>query len=87
MASTIEDAKRFLYLHPHATTAVDNPVELLAAIVKDFEALEEEIEEKEDDDDTGSVSQKLLAFIKGLRDDMKICEAEYQTALGLAKVC
>lgn len=96
-ATAIDDAKRFLDLHPWSTTDIDNPVELLREVVKEFDAnLETKTEEieKELDAETkeeaeelaGDVVQKLCAFIKGLRDDLKISEAEYQTALALARV-
>ncbi len=106
-ATAIDDAKRFLDLHPWSTTDVDNPVELLRAVVDDFdkdldekaselekdheanvmEAVEERLPEEIDKREGSAVTAlpKLLAFIQGLRDDMKICEAEYQTALALVK--
>lgn len=89
-ATAIDDAKRFLDLHPWSTTDVDNPVELLRAVVDEYHSdLEETIEDsgmKPDDieEKTGAV-QRLCAFIKGLRDDMKISEAEYRTALTLVE--
>jgi hypothetical protein len=92
--SALEDAKRFLYLHPYATTAEDNPVKLLQSVVDEVEAGSSD----DDDDDEGmkpseeqdgaTLMQKvvsLVAFVKGLRDDMKISEAEYQTAVALTK--
>lgn len=95
--TAIDDAKRFLDLHPWSTTDVDNPVELLREVVahfdKELEAKTEKIEEELDaetkeeaEELAGDVVQGLCAFIKGLRDDLKISEAEYQTALALAKV-
>lgn len=87
--AAIDDARRFLYLHPFATTSVDNPVQLLQEVVDEYDK-EQEQEEDEDegmqpDEDCASPIDKLLTFVKGLRDDMKICEAEYQTALALVK--
>lgn len=95
--TAIDEAKRFLDLHPWSTTDVDNPVELLRDVVKEFDdaliektaEIEEELDEetREEAEELASTTvQKLCAFIKGLRDDLKISEAEYQTALALAKV-
>lgn len=92
-ATAIDDAKRFLNLHPWSTTDVDNPVELLRGVVDQFDDdLAEKLEEERafedapaDPDDADQPLAKLLAFVKGLRDDMKICEAEYQVALALVK--
>ncbi len=91
--TAIDDAKRFLNLHPWSTTDVDNPVELLKNVVEEFDdalavKLEEERAGEDAPDDPADVVDtltKLLAFIKGLRDDCKICEAEYQTAMRLAQ--
>jgi hypothetical protein len=89
MATAIEEAERFLFLHPWSTSDVDNPVDLLRDVVKDFrddlaEAVRDaqgETSTDEDDEIESPRVSKLLAFIKGLRDDLKISEAEYQTAL------
>ncbi len=89
--AAIDDAKRFLFLHPWSTTDVDNPVRLLEDLVKDFyDNLAEAIADFEaeaffdfeaDDKDDQDRVQRLIAFVKGLRDDLKISEAEYQIAL------
>ncbi len=79
--AAIDDAKRFLFLHPWSTTDVDNPVRLLEDLVKDFyDNLAEAIADFEDEAVQDRV-QRLIAFVKGLRDDLKISEAEYQIAL------
>lgn len=86
--AAIDDAKRFLFLHPWSTTDADNPVRLLEDLVKDFDDnLTESIAdfEADDRDDLDEMVQdrvqRLIAFVKGLRDDLKISEAEYQIAL------
>lgn len=87
-ATSIDDAKRFLFLHPWATTDLDNPVELLESVVRDFDDELAEARSADDDEDNDFDDQieservtKLVAFIKKLRDDRKISEAEYQVAL------
>lgn len=97
--TSIDEAKRFLDLHPWATTDVDNPVELLRNVVNDFEKdlIEKtaELTEGEDapddpaDEEPVGITErleKLVMFVRGLRNDMKICESEYQVAFSLAKV-
>lgn len=95
-ATAIDDAKRFLDLHPWSTTDLDNPVEILRDVVKHFDDnLTEKLEEHEREESADveeraeelviDVKTKLLSFIKGLRDDLKISEAEYRVALSLAE--
>jgi hypothetical protein len=86
--SAIDDAKRFLQLHPWSTTAIDNPVKLLEAVVDEINAdytLKDDVLTPDDIGTLKEPAEKLLAFIKGLRDDCKISEAEYQVALDLIK--
>ena len=89
-ATAIDDAKRFLFLHPWSTTDLDNPVELLESVVRDFDdELAEATREVNGDDDGGDGGEseridKLVAFVKKLRDERKISEAEYQAALQYA---
>lgn len=95
-ATSIDDAKRFLFLHPWSTTDLDNPVELLESVVHDFDAVLAAVtrEASNDDDDDGRSAgdgeyesgrvDKLMAFVKKLRDERKISEAEYQSALQYA---
>jgi hypothetical protein len=91
MATAIEDAKRFLFLHPWSTTDVDNPIELLEGVVQQFDDdLEEAIrngtceeDEEDEEDEIDDRIDKLAAFIKKLRDERKISEAEYQAACAI----
>lgn len=81
-APAIEEARRFLNLHPWSTTDIDNPVDLLEAVVADYAKLEEECAQLVEDE---APTDRLLVFIRRLRDDRKISEAEYQTAVHLAE--
>lgn len=88
--SAIDDAKRFLDLHPWATTDVDNPVELLAAVVREVDDEYEYVGEDEMNSvvvhrDPDAVIEQLLTFIKGLRDDCKISENEYRFAKSIVE--
>lgn len=89
--AAIDDARRFLYLHPYATTAEDNPVQLLQLVVDEHDkASEDEDEGMQPEEDEGmqpeeDAKTKLMTFIKGLRDDLKISEAEYRVALALTQ--
>lgn len=78
-ATALDDAKRFLDLHPWATTDVDNPVELLADLVREVGGRGRD----EPEPDESVRVEKLLAFIKGLRESCKISEQEYRGALAL----
>jgi len=76
VAQAIADAKLFLWKHPLSTTEIDNPVEILEDIVREYD-------KDEDDEGDASKSERLLTFIKNLRDQRKICEAEYQVACAI----
>lgn len=78
--AAIDDAKRFLFLHPYSTTDVDNPVQLLREVIDEVEADYDLIDNFPEPDDMSKVD-RLMTFIKGLRDDLKISEMEYQMAL------
>jgi hypothetical protein len=94
--SALREAERFLYLHPHATTDVDNPVEILREVVAEAGDMEAEIQELEDtttsDDEVAeireelaqakSVRDRLIAFVKKLHEQQKICDLELRAALG-----
>jgi len=86
--SAIEEARKFLWRHPWFTSELDDPVELLRDVVKEIDEENAALDEDEDSntEQAGEIAQRLLAFIKGLRDDLKISETEYQTALALAGV-
>jgi hypothetical protein len=82
--TALDDAKRFLDLHPWATTEVDNPVDLLAALVAEIDDEEAEDEvEPESASDASQRVERLLGFIEGLRKQRKISEQEYRSALAL----
>jgi hypothetical protein len=91
VGSAYDEAKRFLRLHPWSTTDVDNPVELLGDLVGEIESGElpdlsaddDGVDDGDEDDRQSETLDKLMAFVKGLRDDLKISEAEYRIALSL----
>jgi hypothetical protein len=81
VAQAIADAKLFLWKHPLSTTDVDNPVEILEDIVREYE--KDDDDEAEDDDHNAYRCERLLTFIKRLYDQRKICDAEYRTACAI----
>jgi hypothetical protein len=90
VAQAIADAKLFLWKHPLSTTEIDNPVEILEDIVREYDKDEDDEDDEDegmvpDEDENGdaSKSERLLTFIKNLRDQRKICEAEYQAACAI----
>lgn len=89
VAQAIADAKLFLWKHPLSTTEVDNPVEILEDIVREYEKGDDEDEpmapydEGEDDNADAYRCERLLTFIKHLYDQRKICDAEYKTACAI----
>ena len=83
--TALDDAKRFLDLHPWATTEADNPVELLAALVAEVDVEEDEDEDEEEaqPSDAPQRVEALIGFVRGLREQAKISEKEYRSALAL----
>jgi SMC interacting uncharacterized protein involved in chromosome segregation len=93
--SALREAERFLYLHPHATTDVDNPVELLREVVAEAEDIEELADELENArramvedahelEEARGMKKKfdhLVAFVKKLHEQQKICDLELRAAL------
>ena len=83
-----DEAKTFLFRHPWATTEVDNPVRLLEDLIAQIECGGADTGIHPDDDgvDDGSSLDRaanLLSFIKDLREQEKISEAEYQIACAI----
>lgn len=81
--TALDDAKQFLERHPWATTDVDNPVELLAALVAEVDVEDDDDEEAEEPSDASKRVEALLDFVRGLRAQAKISDYEYRNALAL----
>lgn len=80
--TALDDARLFLARHPWATTDADNPVDLLRALVAEIEPDEgDEDEDGVGESDAPARVEKLVAFIKKLRDAEKISESEYREAM------
>lgn len=80
--TALDDAKIFLDRHPWATTDADNPVDLLRALVAEVDVEEDGAAEAEvGESDAPARVEKLVAFIRKLRDAEKISESEYREAM------
>ena len=90
--TAFDEAKTFLFRHPGATTDIDDPVRLLEDLVYEIKAgglvnggddrgmqPSNQLSVAEENDRVAN----LLSFIKDLREQEKISEAEYQIACAI----
>jgi len=86
------DAERFLWRHPWATNEIDNAVSLLhelcdehAAALEQIDQLQDQLDEHEALAGKADAADKLLEFVRGLHDALKISDIEFERAQAIAR--